>query len=111
MERTFGFVKAINAYIEKRAPWKLGKSVEPHDAELLRDSLATMAEALRLSAALLQAVMPATTAKINEVLGYQPTGTWRDELTWGTKLVGAKVVPALVLFPRPAPAGPVVGSK
>jgi methionyl-tRNA synthetase len=111
LERTFGFVKAINAYIEKRAPWKLGKSVEPRDAELLRDSLATMAEALRLSAALLQAVMPATTAKINEVLGYQPTGTWRDELTWGTKLVGAKVAPALVLFPRPAPATPAVASK
>ena len=63
-----------------------------------------MAEALRLAAALLQAVMPATTEKINAVLGYTPGPVWREELTWGTKLTGAKVAEALVLFPRPAPA-------
>ena len=41
--------------------------------------------------------------KINAVLGYQPGAAWRDELNWGAKLNGAKVAPALVLFPRPAP--------
>ncbi len=104
LEKTFGFITATNAYIEKRAPWKLGKSAEPKDQALLRTSLATMAEALRLAAALLQAVMPATTEKINAVLGYTPGPVWREELTWGTKLTGAKVAEALVLFPRPAPA-------
>ena len=104
LEKTFGFITATNAYIEKRAPWKLGKSAEPKDQALLRTSLATMAEALRLAAALLQAVMPATTEKINAVLGYTPGPVWREELTWGTKLTCAKVAEALVLFPRPAPA-------
>ena len=103
LERTFFFTKAINAYIEKRAPWKLGKSSEARDQALLRTSIATMAEALRLAAALLQAVMPATTEKINSVLGYTPGAVWRDELGWGTKLTGAKVAETLVLFPRPAP--------
>ncbi len=106
LERTMHFVTATNAYIEKRAPWKLGKSAEAADQALLRTSLATMAEALRLAVALLQAVMPAAAARINGVLGYTPGPVWRDELAWGTRLTGAKVAEALVLFPRPAPAAP-----
>src|SRR5688500_18147536 len=101
LERTMVFITATNAYIEKRAPWKLGKSSEAKEQALLRTSLATMAEALRLAVALMQHVTPATTAKINGVLGYSPGANWRDELNWGTKLNGAKVAPALVLFPRP----------
>jgi methionyl-tRNA synthetase len=62
-----------------------------------------MAEALRLAVALIQHITPATTAKINEVLGYTPGPVWRDELNWGAKLNGAKVAPTLVLFPRPQP--------
>src|SRR3954467_9626030 len=103
LDRTMAFVTATNAYIEKRAPWKLGKSTEANDQVLLRTSLATMAEALRLAVALMQHVTPATTAKINEVLGYTPGADWRAELAWGAKLNGAKVAEALVLFPRPAP--------
>ena len=63
-----------------------------------------MAEALRLAVALIQHVTPATTEKINAVLGYQPGPNWREELIWGTKLNGAKVAEALVLFPRPEKA-------
>ncbi len=105
LERGMAFVTATNAYIEKRAPWKLGKSADPKDQSLLRTSLATMAESLRLAVALMQHVTPATTAKINEVLGYTPGNVWRDELVWGAKLNGAKVAPALVLFPRPEKPG------
>jgi methionyl-tRNA synthetase len=103
LERTMAFVTATNAYIEKRAPWKLGKSAEPKDQALLRTSLATMAEALRLAVALMQHVIPGAAQKINGVLGYAPGPTWRDELAWGDRLKGAKVAPALVLFPRPEP--------
>jgi methionyl-tRNA synthetase len=103
LERAMVFLTETNAYIEKRAPWKLGKSAEPRDQALLRTSLATMAEALRLAVALIQHVTPATTEKINSVLGYTPAASWRDELVWGAKLAGGKVAPALVLFPRPAP--------
>jgi methionyl-tRNA synthetase len=101
LERGMAFVTATNAYIEKRAPWKLGKSAEAKDQALLRTSLATMAEALRLAVALMRHVTPSTTAKINAVLGYTSGDAWRDELVWGTKLNGAKVAPSLVLFPRP----------
>jgi methionyl-tRNA synthetase len=107
LERGMAFVTATNAYIEKRAPWKLGKSTAAQDQALLRTSLATMAEALRLAVALMQHVTPATTEKINEVLGYTPGANWRDELNWGNRLAGSKVAASLVLFPRPekSPSG------
>ncbi len=101
LERAFSFITATNAYIEKRAPWKLGKSTEAADLALLRTSLATMAEALRLSTALIQAVMPGTAEKINGVLGHTPTGTWREQLSWGQCLTGQKVAETAILFPRP----------
>ncbi|MBX3750395.1 MAG: methionine--tRNA ligase [Opitutaceae bacterium] len=103
LERTFQFVTATNAYIEKRAPWKLGKSAEAKDQALLRTSLATMAEALRLANALLRAVMPTAHDRINAVIGHQPGADWQAELHWGDRLTGNKVAEALVLFPRPTP--------
>jgi methionyl-tRNA synthetase len=103
LERTFHFITATNAYIEKRAPWKLGKSTDAKDQPLLRTSLATMAEALRLANALLRAVMPGAADHINAVLGHEPGAVWREELVWGNRLNGNKVAEALVLFPRPAP--------
>jgi methionyl-tRNA synthetase len=107
LERVMQFVTATNAYIEKRAPWKLGKSAAPSDQALLRTALATMAEALRLAVGMIQHVTPATTEKIYAVLGYAPGAQWLKELTWGTKLNGSKVADALVLFPRPEKSGPV----
>lgn len=106
LERLFIFIKSINAYIEKRAPWKLGKSVETSDQELLRTTLATMAESLRLAGAALQPIMPGTSEKINSVLGFTPSVKWSEQLVWGTKLEGSKVDESLVLFPRPQPAAP-----
>jgi len=103
LEHAMVFLTETNQYIEKRAPWKLGKSAEPKDQALLRTSLATMAEALRLAVALIQHVTPATTEKVNAVLGHKPGAVWRDELVWGGKLTGVKVAESLVLFPRPQP--------
>lgn len=101
LERTFAFITSTNAYIELRAPWKLGKSSDPKDQALLRTSLATMAEALRLGVTLLAAVMPGTTRKIQGVLGYTPGPVWADELVWGSRLTGCKVAATAILFPRP----------
>ncbi|HEY4247607.1 MAG TPA: class I tRNA ligase family protein [Lacunisphaera sp.] len=103
LDRAMVFLTETNAYIQKRVPWELAKSTGAKDQALLRTSLATMAEALRLAVALIQMVTPTASAKINEVIGYAPGAIWRDELVWGSKLNGAKVAPSLVLFPRPAP--------
>ncbi len=104
LDRVISFLTETNAYIELQAPWKLAKNTDPNTAAILRGTLATMAEALRLGATLLQPVMPSTTEKIQAALGYTPGAVWRDELAWGSKLTGARVQPGLVLFPRPEPA-------
>ena len=101
LERVFAFVKAINAYIERRAPWKLAKSADPADAERLRTALATMSEALRLAATAIRPVMPSTSDQIHAVLGASGGPTWREELGWGGRLAGCRTAATLVLFPRP----------
>ena len=104
LERVMFFLTETNAYIEKRAPWKLGKSSVGADQDLLRPSLAPLAEALRLASTLLQPVMQSAVGQIHGVLGHKPGAVWRDELDWGGKLSGNRVAPSLVLFPRPAAA-------
>jgi methionyl-tRNA synthetase len=111
LERLFVFVKSINAYIEKRAPWKLGKSADPADQARLRSALAAMAESLRLSACALRPVMPGTTEKILDVLGAQKGRTWVEELAWGEGLAGNSVSQTLVLFPRAQNASQAAAPK
>jgi len=105
LDRLFTFIRAINAYIERRAPWKLGKSAAVEDQARLRTSLATMAEALRLAANALRPVMPGTAARIEEVLGRTAGAgeSWSGQFVWGGSLAGARVAASLVLFPKPAP--------
>ena len=98
LERVFTFVKAINAYIEKRAPWKLGKSAEPADQARLRTALATMAEALRLAATALRPVMPATSDQIHSVLGAAAGPDWRADLAWGGGWRATRQPPAWCCF-------------
>jgi len=105
LDHTLTFIKAINRYVEQRAPWKLAKSTEPADQARLRTALATMTEALRLGVTLLAPVMPATRGKVYAALGHTPAPKWSDELKWGASLAGSTLQPGLVLFPRPEPPG------
>ena len=100
LEKTFAFVRAINRYVEARAPWQLAKSEDAADAPRLATSLAVLAEALRLANALLAPVMPGTNAKINELLGLPPTETWDGALDWGPTLEGNQLGEKTILFPR-----------
>jgi methionyl-tRNA synthetase len=104
LDRLFTFIRAINAYVERRAPWKLGKSTAEADRQLLATSLATMAEALRLATVALRPVMPTATDKIASVLGTSFGPSWTGDLAWGGRLAGCRVDATLVLFPRPQPA-------
>jgi methionyl-tRNA synthetase len=101
LERAMQFVTATNAYIEKRAPWKLAKDMSPAGQAQLQTSLATMAEALRLAASLLWPVMPTVADKVRAGLGQPPLARWATELDWGATLSGTKVQPVEILFPKP----------
>lgn len=104
LELTFTFIKGINAYAEKRAPWKLAKSDRAEDRAALETSLATMAESLRLASTLLIPVMPQVSARIQSLLGLPNAAELWDELTltWGTSLQGLSLGEKIILFPRPS---------
>jgi methionyl-tRNA synthetase len=103
LDRAFAFIRSINRYAEQRAPWKLAKSAAAEDQATLRTTLATMAEALRLGVTLVAPVMPGVAEKVGAALGAQPGGSWRQQLEWGSSLVGQSVGEATILFPRPNP--------
>jgi len=101
LEEIFSFLRSINRYAEIRAPWKLAKSDDPADRELLETSLASLAEGLRLSAGALVPVMPEISERILNLLGTTEIDRWDERMDWGTTLEGATLGEKTILFPRP----------
>ena len=58
LERVWELVRALNRYVESRAPWELAKSDDPGAAAALDETLATLAEGVRVLAVLLWPFMP-----------------------------------------------------
>ena len=101
LERIFIFISGINKYAETRAPWKLAKSAEAGDQQKLATSLATMAEAIRLSVVLLSPVMPTTSEQIRSLVGAKEFTSLDGQLDWGSTLAGQVLGEKTILFPRP----------
>ncbi len=100
LDQTFAFVRGINRYAEERSPWKLAKSDDPKDRDLLNTSLSFMAESLRLAVVLIYPVMPETNSRVGALLGFPPTESWGDDLLWDHRLNGNRVGERTILFPR-----------
>ena len=101
LEKTFTFITALNRYAEIRAPWKLAKSEEPREQELLQTTLANLAEGLRLANAFLKPVMPEIADRISGLLGQAPVEVWEGQLDWSSRLDGQVLGGKTILFPRP----------
>jgi methionyl-tRNA synthetase len=67
LEAIWQRVRRLNRYVEERAPWQLAK--DPDQADALDETLASLAEGLRVVTVLLHAYMPASTAKLLAALG------------------------------------------
>jgi methionyl-tRNA synthetase len=67
LEEIWVRVRRCNRYVEERAPWQLAK--DPASAEALDQTLASLAEAVRVISVLLAAYIPESTAKLLETLG------------------------------------------
>ncbi len=91
IEEIMQFIRAVNRYMEKTAPWKLVKE----DKTAAGRVLYTAAEALRIGAVLLNPVMPNRTAAVFETLG-----TDNESLGWGGLKPGSKLEKHEPLFPR-----------
>lgn len=103
LDKIFGFIRGINRYAEQRAPWKLAKSEDPKDRELLDSTIANMAEALRIASVMLTPVMPTVSGKILTAIGGEPADRFEGQLEWSDSLKGKKLGEPVILFPRPEP--------
>ncbi|MGB0372663.1 MAG: methionine--tRNA ligase [Opitutales bacterium] len=101
LDRTFSFIKGINRYLEQRAPWKLTKSEDPQDQEILSTSLALCVEGIRLGATLLLAVTPDISTRIFGLFNAEEPTRWdADSLAWSNALEGKTLGDKEILFPR-----------
>jgi methionyl-tRNA synthetase len=101
LEMTWGIIGSIDKFIVERAPWKLAKGGE-EDAKRLDETLYTAAESLRIITALLAPIIPESSAKIWEQLGFkQPIEEVRtSDLHWGRLQQGQMLGSVTAVFPR-----------
>ena len=91
-------VRQVDAFINDTAPFKLAK--DPANAERVGDILYRCAEAIRIAACLLEAVLPDRVQSLREAwqLG-AATGDLRSECIWGRLQAGTTIEKG-ALFPR-----------
>jgi methionyl-tRNA synthetase len=96
LQETWELVRAVNQYIVKREPWTLAK--KPDARETLEATLYHAADALRVTGALVDPVMPGAAERIRRMLGV-PQERWTD-LKAGTLAAGTRLGAIEPLFPR-----------
>ena len=96
LQDTWELIRSVNQYIVKREPWALAK--RPDAKALLDATLYHSADALRVTAALIDPVMPQAAERIRTMLGI-PQEPWTD-LKAGTLAPGTRLGPTEPLFPR-----------
>ena len=96
LEYLWGYVRALNRYVETSAPWQLAK--EPDRGDELDSVLRTLYEGLRVMTVHLHPFMPATTARLLEALG--APGTALTTTQFGSGPVGVAVEKLPPLFPK-----------
>ena len=97
LAQVMGTVGEINRYLERTAPWKQARAGR---GERVATILYCAAEALRLTAILLQPVMPERVGELWHRLGWQAPSSLQDGLVWGSLQPGAPVIGGPPLFPR-----------
>jgi methionyl-tRNA synthetase len=96
LQETWELVRTVNQYIVKREPWALAK--RPDDRPLLEGTLYRAGDALRVTAALIDPVMPEAAERIRGMLGTSQE-PWTG-LRFGTLPPGTRLGPTTPLFPR-----------
>ncbi len=91
IEETLQFIRSVNKYLEKQAPWTLIKE----DKKSAGRVLITASESLRIGAKLLQPIMPNRTQTLLDTFG-----TGNAELGWGQMKPGNTLKKHNQLFPR-----------
>ncbi|HEV3408317.1 MAG TPA: methionine--tRNA ligase [Gaiellaceae bacterium] len=97
LETIWVLVRALNRYVEERAPWQLAK--DEIRARELDEVLYTLADGLCAVAIALASYLPETAPRILEALGQEPDVSW-DGIRAGRADEADGIEPAKPLFPR-----------
>jgi methionyl-tRNA synthetase len=97
LEAAWEVVRALNRFVEERAPWVLAK--DPERADELADVLYTLADGTRACAVLLGAFLPVSAPRILAAVGAGDALDW-GEAAAGRLTAGAAVAGEGPLFPR-----------
>ncbi len=100
LETIWRRVRRLNQYVETRAPWQLAK--DPAQAGALDETLATLAEGLRVVTVLLHPYMPASTDSLLATLGRPQLGY--EAAAFASTGWGGTVQPLEPLFPKAVPS-------
>ncbi|OGF48459.1 MAG: methionine--tRNA ligase [Candidatus Firestonebacteria bacterium RIFOXYC2_FULL_39_67] len=100
LQNTWVFIRLLNQYIEKTAPWKLAKADDP---ERLKCVLYYLLEGIRIISLLVYPFMPETSVKILNQLGLGAGHINSDHkkiMEFGYLKSGTLLVKGPVLFPK-----------
>jgi methionyl-tRNA synthetase len=89
-------VRRLNRYVEERAPWQLAR--DPDSAGALDQTLASLAEGIRVLSVLLHPYMPSSTARLLEAIGGGATDY--AGAAFARRPEGVRVSPLEPLFPK-----------
>jgi methionyl-tRNA synthetase len=89
-------VRRLNRYVEERAPWQLARDESAADA--LDETLASLAEGLRVVSVLLHPYMPASVERLLEALAGDGLGY--AGASFGPRGSGAQITALEPLFPK-----------
>ena len=84
LERVWELVRALNRFVEARAPWELAKSDEPEAVAALDETLATLCEGVRVLAVLLWPFLPSKAPLMLAAVGEAP-----DDVAFDRAVLGA----------------------
>jgi methionyl-tRNA synthetase len=91
-------VRRLNQLVEQRAPWKLAK--DDSKAAELDQTLASLAEGVRIVSILLWPIMPGSCETALRSLGQESDAPQLQDALWGKGLPLATVEPTGPLFPK-----------
>ena len=91
-------MRRLNRYVEERAPWQLAR--DPEAAGALDETLASLAEGVRVVSVLLHPYIPASTARLLEAIG-APRFAY-EGASFAPRVSGGSVSALEPLFPKRA---------
>jgi methionyl-tRNA synthetase len=101
LERVWELVAAVNKYLVETEPWAIADKEDETSRSRLGTILYTSAESLRIVTALVQPIIPESSAKIWKQLGLGDIRRFNvGGLEWGQLPLGTKLGPLQPVFPR-----------